>query len=318
MPHPAPSEPAPSALVAPDRIDAVRAFNRFYTQRIGVLEAHYQASPFSLAEARVLYEIAQRDRPAAGEIARDLGLDNGYLSRILSRFEKDGLIRREASKTDGRQTLLSPTARGRRQYEALEAATRHGIGEMLAALPDSTQQEVAAAMDTIRRALSDDAPAAPFTLRPPAPGDFGWIVERHGTIYGHDYGWRGPFEGLCARIAADFVEKHDPRRERCWIAERDGARAGSIFLMKDSDEVARIRLLLVEPWARGHGIGERLTQECIAFARACGYRRVTLWTHSNLTSARRIYQRAGFTLTATQPHSDWGPTIVGETWDLTL
>ncbi|MBN9050359.1 MAG: MarR family transcriptional regulator [Rhizobiales bacterium] len=314
-----PDTDAPTPAFPPaDRIDAVRAFNRFYTQRIGVLEAHYQASPFSLTEARALYEIIHRDHPAAGEIARDLGLDNGYLSRILSRFEKDGLIRREVSKTDGRQTLLSATARGRRQYETLEAATRRGIGEMLAALPDSAQQDVAAAMDTIRRALSDDTPAVPFILRAPAPGDFGWIVARHGEIYGRDYGWLGPFEGLCARIAADFVEKHDPRRERCWIAERDGARAGSIFLMKDSDETARIRLLLVEPWARGHGIGERLTQECIAFARAAGYRHVTLWTHSILTSARRIYQRAGFTLTATKPHSDWGPEIVGETWDLKL
>jgi DNA-binding MarR family transcriptional regulator/GNAT superfamily N-acetyltransferase len=309
---------AAPAVASSHRIDAVRAFNRFYTQRIGVLEAHYQASPFSLAEARVLYEIVHRDRPAPGEIARDLGLDNGYLSRKLSRFEKDGLIRREASKTDGRQTLLSATARGRRQYEALENATRRGIGEMLAALPESTQHDIAAAMDTIRRALSGDHPAAPFILRAPAPGDFGWIVERHGTSYGRDYGWRGPFEGLCARIAADFVEKHDPRRERCWIAERDGARAGSIFLMKDSEEVARIRLLRFEPWARGHGIGEKLTQECFAFARASGYRRASLWTHSNLTAARRIYQRSGFTLTSTKPHSDWGPKIVGETWDLVL
>ncbi|MCW5683479.1 MAG: MarR family transcriptional regulator [Pseudolabrys sp.] len=314
-----PDTDAPTPAPPPaDRIDAVRAFNRFYTQRIGALEAHYQASPFSLAEARALYEIVHRDHPAAGEIARDLGLDNGYLSRILSRFENDGLIRREASKTDGRQTLLSATARGRRQYETLEAATRRGIGEMLAALPDSAQQDVATAMDTIRRALSDDTAPVPFILRAPTPGDFGWIVARHGEIYGRDYGWRGPFEGLCARIAADFVEKHDPQRERCWIAERDGARAGSIFLMKDSDETARIRLLLVEPWARGHSIGEKLTQECIAFARVAGYRRVTLWTHSILTSARRIYQRAGFTLTATKPHSDWGPPIVGETWDLTL
>ena len=304
------------------RVDAVRRFNRFYTQRIGVLEHHYQHSPFSLAQARVLFELIRHGETTASRIARDLGLDDGYLSRILRGFEKDGLIRRAASKTDGRQSLLKPTARGRQRYAALEAATRQQTGAMLEALPPAAQQRVVTAMATITATLAppEDAPA--IALRAPQPGDFGWIVERHAVLYARDYGWTEPFEGLCAQIIADFANTHDPKRERCWIAERDGEAAGSIFLVKDADsasgDVARIRLLLVEPWARGAGIGERLVQECIAFARGAGYRRITLWTHSILTGARRIYRRAGFVLTASQPHQSWGKPVVGETWDLQL
>jgi len=304
------------------RVDAVRRFNRFYTQRIGVLEDHYQHSPFSLAQARVLFELIQRDETTATQIARELGLDDGYLSRILRGFEKDGLIRRTASKADGRQSLLQPTARGRQRYAALDAATRQQIGTMLAALPPAAQQRVVAAMATIMTTLAPSDAAPALVLRGPRPGDFGWIVERHAVLYAREYGWTEPFEGLCAQIVADFANNHDPRRERCWIAERGGENAGSIFLVKDADspsgDVARIRLLLVEPWARGAGIGERLVQESIAFARGAGYRKITLWTHSILTGARRIYRRAGFVLVASRPHQSWGKPVVGETWDFQL
>ncbi len=300
------------------RIDAVRRFNRFYTRRVGALEDHYQESPFSLAEARVLYEVVHGNGVAASDIVRELGLDDGYLSRILRRFEKDKLIRREPSKKDGRQSLLSATARGREQFATLENATRKGIGEMLGALPPPTQDRVVAAMNAVASALSAQRDIRRYILRAPAAGDFGWIVESHGRLYGQEYGWTGKFEGLCAQIVADFINKNDPKRERCWIAEHNGKNAGSAMLVKDSETVARIRLLLVEPDARGLGIGEHLTAECIAFARACRYRKLTLWTHSILTGARRIYQRAGFKLVSSKPHKSWGKAVIGETWDLKL
>jgi DNA-binding MarR family transcriptional regulator/GNAT superfamily N-acetyltransferase len=303
------------------RVDSVRSFNRFYTQRIGILAGAYQESPFSLTEARVLYEIVHGDSPPASTIARELGLDDGYLSRILRGFEKDGLIRREASLDDGRQSLLSPTAKGKQKFAALEAATRSNIGAMLRKLQDADQQRVVAAMETIVDTLSDGPVAvdSAFVLRSPLPGDFGWIVARHGLLYAQEYGWTGAaFESLCAKIVADFAGNNDPKRERCFIAERGGEKMGSVMLVKDSAQVARIRLLLVEPSARGLGIGEKLTQECLAFARAANYRKVTLWTHSILTGARRIYQRAGFKLIKSKKHNDWGTPLVGETWELTL
>lgn len=300
-------------------IAAVRRFNRFYTQRIGVLQEGWLDSPFSLTEARVLYELIHRDKQTATELANDLGLDAGYLSRILKRFQKQGFIRKETSPADGRRSLLSVTANGRKAFAPLESHTRVEVRRMLDKLSNGTQRRLLAAMQTIEQALSKTGAAGvPYLLREPRPGDFGWVVSRHATLYGEEYGWGGPFEGLCAQIVADFVNKYDPARERCWIAEREGENAGSVFLVKDSDDVARIRLLLVEPTARGLGIGAHLVGECIAFARQAGYRKITLWTHSVLIVARNIYERAGFKLIDSKPHNSWGKEVVGETWDLGL
>jgi DNA-binding MarR family transcriptional regulator/N-acetylglutamate synthase-like GNAT family acetyltransferase len=301
------------------RIAAVRRFNRFYTQHIGVLREGWLDSTYSLTEARVLYELTARERATASEIANTLDLDAGYLSRILRRFHKEGLIRKQVSPVDARQTFLSLTARGRKAFAPLEARSGRQVGTMLARLPAPGQDRLVAAMHTVETLLASPAEAAEgYILRGPRPGDFGWIVSRHAILYAQDYGWTDPFEGLCAQIVADFVNNFDPQRERCWIAERNGENVGSVMLAKDSAEVARLRLLLVEPSARGLGIGTRLTEECIAFARVSGYRSVTLWTHSVLTAARLIYERAGFHLTSSEPRRSWGQDVVSEIWDLTL
>jgi DNA-binding MarR family transcriptional regulator/GNAT superfamily N-acetyltransferase len=306
-------------LAFADRIAAVRHFNRFYTQRIGVLQDGFAESPFSLTQARVLYEIRQRDGATASDIARGLGLDAGYLSRMLRRFHKLGLIGKRTSATDARQSFLSLTARGRVAFAPLEARTKRQVGAMLRRLTATQQRDLVSALPTAETLLSERAKSVPdVILRQPKPGDFGWIVARHAVLYQQEYGWIEPFEGLCAQIVADFVNKFDARRERCWIAELDGENVGSVFLAKDSDEIARLRLLLVEPSARGHGIGKRLTDECIHFARQCGYRKITLWTHSVLTAARHVYQQAGFRLTSSEPRQSWGQDVVSEHWDLQL
>ena len=308
-----------------ERVAAVRRFNRFYTARIGVLQAGYADSPFSLTEARVLYEIRERDRPTATDIGRDLDLDAGYLSRILRRFQKLGLIRKETSPTDARQSLLSLTARGRKAFAPVEARSARRVGAMLDALTTAQQADLVAALHTAETLLAgrpqepSKAPPSPQPiLRQPRAGDFGWIVERHGILYAQEYGWGGNFEGVCAEIVADFVNTFDPQCERGWIAELDGRNVGCVLLVKDKPGVARLRLLLVEPSARGLGIGARLTDECIGFARACGYRKMTLWTHSVLTAARSIYARAGFTLTSSERKQSFGCEVVSEHWDLTL
>lgn len=307
------------AMTQSEAIAAVRHFNRFYTRHLGVLQQKdWLDSPFSLAEARVLYELTQRAAPTATEIGGELGLDAGYLSRILRRFQQQGLIRRETSAADGRRSHLSLTAKGRKAFAPLESRTKEQVAAMLKAVPSERQQHLLAAMRTIEQALQSKDALASFILRPPCPGDLGWVVQRHAILYEQEYGWGGPFEGLCAQIVADFAKDFDPRRERCWIAERGGENAGSVFLVKESDDVARMRLLLVEPSARGLGIGEALVDASIAFAREAGYRCVTLWTHQVLTAARGIYQRKGFTLTESRPHNSWGPEVVGETWDLKL
>ena len=280
-----------SVPVAPDRIAAVRRFNRFYTQRIGVLREPWLDSPFSLTEARVLYEIGQRAGVTASGIGDELGLDAGYLSRMLGRFHKDGLIRKQVSPTTGVRRLLSMTARGRKAFAPLEAHARTQIGAMLEQLPPDGQDRLVSAMSTVETLLAP-GPTPGFTLREPRAGDYGWIVTRHATLYAQEYGWTENFEGVCAQIVADFVNNFDSKYERAWIAERDGERLGSILLAKDTAEVARLRLLLVEPSARGLGIGKALTGECVAFARQCGYRRITLWTHRVLTAARHIYEQS--------------------------
>jgi DNA-binding MarR family transcriptional regulator/GNAT superfamily N-acetyltransferase len=303
------------------RIAAVRRFNRFYTQHLGVLRDGYLDSPFSLTQARVLYEIRERGKgtgqTTATEVGRDLGLDAGYLSRLVAQFEKSGLIRKERSPSDGRQSFLSITAMGRKAMDLLEQRTVRQVGDVLHRLSDPEQDRLVCAMRAVERMIAPEAPAKPeIVLREPKPGDLGWIVARHGTLYAEEYGWGENFEGLCAQIVAEFAANYDAKRERCWIAEMDGENVGSVFLVKDSDEIARIRLLLVDPAARGRGLGTRLTDECVRFAKAAGYRGITLWTHSVLAAARHVYSKAGFTLTSSEKRKSFGKQVVSEIWDL--
>jgi DNA-binding MarR family transcriptional regulator/ribosomal protein S18 acetylase RimI-like enzyme len=299
------------------QIAAVRAFNRFYTNKLGVLGQQLLKSPFSLSEARVLYEIANRDSPSAKEIGIGLGLDPGYLSRIVQKFDEDGLIIRKPLPTDRRQFQLGLTAKGRQAFAKLDRSSQDEVAEMLAILPDGDRQRLIQAMATIERLLSNTAPAA-ASLREPRPGDMGWVVQSHGALYAGEYGFDASFEALVAEIAAKFLGSFDASRERCWIAELDGAQVGSVFLVKHSDDVAKLRLLLVDPAGRGQGLGRHLVGECVAFARACGYRKITLWTQSILTAARKIYQDAGFVLVASEPHRSFGQSLIGETWELKL
>ena len=303
----------------PERVAAVRRFNRFYTQHLGVLQHGWLDSPFSLTEARVLYEIKQRDRATATDIGRELGLDAGYLSRILRRFQKGGLIRRETSPDDGRQSFLSITARGRKVFDPLEERTERDVGAVLGRLAAPEQRQLVSAMHAIERMIGAPSPQPDeIVLREPKPGDLGWVVARHAELYAEEYGWAENFEGICAQIVADYVKNFDPKCERCWIAEMGGRNVGCVFLVKDSEAVARLRLLLVDPAARGRGLGKRLTDECVRFARERGYKRITLWTHKVLTAARHIYKSAGFTLTSSEAKRSFGKAVVSEFWDLTL
>jgi DNA-binding MarR family transcriptional regulator/GNAT superfamily N-acetyltransferase len=305
------------------RVAAMRRFSRFYTRRIGVLQDRFLQSPFSLAEARVLYELTQRERPTATELAACLDLDAGYLSRILRGFAERGLVTKTPSPEDRRQSRLALTPKGRKAYAPLERRSHDDVAAMLGALPEADQERVLAAMGTIERLIGEPrreptAEQRSYVLRAPLTGEMGWVVARHAALYAQEYGWGARFEGLCAEIVAEMIATYDPARDRHWIAEMDGEPVGSVFCVKASDEVAKIRLLLVEPKARGHGIGARLVDECITFARAAGYKKMTLWTHSVLTAARRIYQAAGFELLAQWEHADWGVPVVGETWDREL
>jgi len=298
------------------RVAAVRRFNRFYTRTIGVLQEGLLRSSFSLAEARVLYELAQCQGTTATGLGRELGLDSGYLSRILQRFERDGLIARVPSEADRRQSALSLTNAGREAFAPLDASSRDEIGT----LPEPAQAVLVAAMGRIESLLGSPNSAAtePWLLRQHRPGDIGWVVARHGALYAEEYNFDQRFEALVAKVAGAFLASHDAARERCWIAERNGVNIGSVFLVRESDDIARLRLLMVEPAARGLGIGKRLVAECIGFARTAGYRRVTLWTNDVLTAARAIYQQAGFRLASSAPHREFGPPMVGEDWDLEL
>ena len=301
------------------RVGAVRRFNRLYTRRIGVLQDGFLQSPYSLAEARVLYELAQRERPTATELAAELGLDHGYLSRILRGFNERGFITKTPSPNDRRQSLLSLTAKGRMAFAPLDRRSQNEIAAMIGKLSVADQSRIVAAMHTIESALGEaPAPQVPYVLRPPRAGDMGWIVARHGALYGEEYGWDERIEALTAEIVAAFVRNHDRKRERCWIAEREGENVGSVLLMRDTDEIARLRLLLVEPKARGLGIGARLVEEALRFAREARYQKIALWTHGVLIGARRLYERAGFRLVASTTHDDFGPMLVSETWDLDL
>ncbi len=302
------------------QIDQVRRFNRFYTRQIGVLDEGMLASPYSLTEVRVLYELAHREQPTASEVGKALGLDGGYLSRILRSFQQRGLLDSTPSAADGRQILLRLTEQGRETLAALESRTREAIGAMLERLPAADQQRLVGAMHAVEALLDGGTPgpSEPYLLRPPRPGDMGWIVHRHGVLYGQEHGFDQRFEALVAEIVAKFVRDLDPARERCWIAERDGEAIGSVCLVKETEKVARLRLLLVEPRARGLGLGRRLVAECIRFARTTGYRQITLMTEASLQAARHLYQEAGFRLVHEEPHRSWGPDCVTQSWDLDL
>jgi DNA-binding MarR family transcriptional regulator/GNAT superfamily N-acetyltransferase len=303
-------------------VKAVRQFNRFYTREIGALDP-YLGGSLPLTEVRVLYELAHRSEPVASEIARDLGLDGGYLSRILRRFESQGWITRSARAGDGRQSLLTLTPTGREAFEPLQQKSRDEAAALLQRLAPADQQRLIHAMETVQSLLGPartGAPAAPRTvlLRDPAPGDIGWVVQQHGELYAREYGWNGEFEALVADIAARFMRNFQPEREKCWIAELDGERVGAVFLCAKSATTAQLRMLLLAPRARGMGLGARLTDECIAFARAKGYRKMVLWTNSCLTAARGIYAGRGFKLDKSEPYEGFGQQLVGETWSLKL
>jgi DNA-binding MarR family transcriptional regulator/N-acetylglutamate synthase-like GNAT family acetyltransferase len=301
------------------RVAGVRRFNRFYTRRIGVLQEGLLSTPFSLTEARVLYELAHREEATAGALARDLDLDAGYLSRILKGFEERRLIRRAPSQSDARQSLLVLTALGRAAFAPLDRRSQEQVGAMLGALSEQQQQKLVADMEEIEVLLGEQPHAqAPYILRPHRPGDLGWIVHRHGALYADEYGWDERFEALVAEIVAQFLNRFDPKRERCWIAEREREILGSVLMVRESDEVAKLRLLLVEPRARGLGIGRRLVEECLRFAKQAGYKRMNLWTNDVLVAARRIYEAAGFHLTAEEAHHSFGKDLVSQTWERDL
>jgi DNA-binding MarR family transcriptional regulator/GNAT superfamily N-acetyltransferase len=301
------------------RVAAVRRFNRFYTRQIGLLQEGYLDSPFSLTQVRVLYEIANDEGTTASRLARNLGLDPGYLSRILRSFTSLGLVERTPSKTDRRQSTLSLTARGREAFALLDQRSHDDIAALLSRLSPAKQERVVEAMQTIETLLGGQPKSGvPYLLRPPRPGDMGWVVQRHGAVYAQEYGWDETFEALVAEIVAAFVRNFDPKRERCWIAEMDGKNVGCVFCVKQSELVGQLRLLLVEPEARGMGIGRRLVDECVRFARSVGYRKMVLWTNDVLVSARRIYEAVGFRLVEESPHHSFGRDLVGQTWEMEL
>jgi DNA-binding MarR family transcriptional regulator/GNAT superfamily N-acetyltransferase len=301
------------------RVAAVRRFSRFYTPRIGVLDEAYLQTPFSVAEGRVLYELAHRDRTTASELVRDLGIDAGYLSRILRGFEAKGLVSKEPSPIDARQLQLSITDAGRDAFAPLNAHSREGVAAMLRELSEPDQIRVVEAMETIEALLgAKPERKAPYLLRAQEPGDMGWVVQAHGALYAREYGFDQTFEALVAEITAKFINEFDPTSERCWIAEKDGEPVGSVFLVRQSKTVAKLRLLIVDPKARGLGIGNRLVAECIRFARERGYKKITLWTQSILIAARQIYTQAGFKMVAAEENHAFGKDLISETWELKL
>jgi DNA-binding MarR family transcriptional regulator/GNAT superfamily N-acetyltransferase len=300
------------------RIDAVRRFNRFYTRHIGLLHEGLLNSPFSLTESRVLYELAHRENPTASELSKDLGIDPGYLSRILKRFKKKDLAAAQPSRADGRQSLLSLTKRGKAEAATLNDRSHAEITAILDKLPLSGQANLVQAMQTIETLLAQKPLERNYTLRDRQPGDMGWIVYLHGALYFREYGWTDEFEAFVAEISAEFIRNYDPHWERCWIAELDGRIAGAVVVVKQSKKVAKLRLLIVDPDARGLGIGARLVDECIQFARRTGYRKMTLWTNSILHAARHIYESAGFECTAQEKRHSFGHDLVFETWTLEL
>jgi DNA-binding MarR family transcriptional regulator/GNAT superfamily N-acetyltransferase len=309
------------------RVETLREFNRFYTRRIGVLHEGLLHTRFTLTESRLLWELAHRSGTTATELSRDLDLDAGYLSRLLGSFKERGLIKSTRSNDDARHLHLSLTAAGRRAFAPLNTRSQAEVTALLSALTEAQQRRLLASMAVIEQLLGDSSRhKVPYLLRAHHAGDMGWVVSRHGALYAREYGWDMRFEALVARITADFIDRFDARHEACWIAERDGENVGSVFLVRSRDDrthepidgVAQLRMLLVEPAARGLGIGARLVAECERFARERGYRRIMLWTNSVLLAARGIYQKAGYRLVASQPHHSFGHDLVGETWELVL
>ena len=301
-----------------DTVAAVRRFNRFYTGAIGVLDKAYLGGPYTLAENRVVYEIGTRRTVTPGQIAAELSLDPGYLSRMLTRLERDGLIARRKSDEDGRSVTLSLTGQGQTYFTTVDARSAALVEGLMEGLTCAQRIRLADALETVRDLLAPERAPSPATLRPHQAGDMGWIVEQHALIYGGEYGWNAGIEAVTARVCTAFLEHHDPARERCWVAVQGGERLGSVFLVKETEEVARLRLLLLTPAARGQGLGRKLVEECVAFARAAGYREIVLWTHEVLTAARKIYAAVGFSLEETWIHEEFGRPEVSETWRLRL
>ena len=300
-------------------VEAVRRFSRFYTRQVGVLHEGYNGSEFSLTEARVIYELAHREAATASDLAKYLGLDPGYLSRLLKNFQERMLVQRQASDLDARQDLLRLTELGQQRFAELNARSRGDMAKMLSALTARQQQRLISAMSEIEALLSAEPErGAPYILRPHQPGDIGWAVQKHGELYAREYGWDETFEALAAEVGAKFLRDFDPKKERAWVAEKDGENVGFVMLIRQSDEVAKLRMLLVDPKARGLGIGKRLVEECIRFARNRGYKKITLWTNDILVTACHIYRETGFKLMAEERHHSFGHDLVGQTWELDL
>jgi DNA-binding MarR family transcriptional regulator/GNAT superfamily N-acetyltransferase len=303
----------------PTHIESIRRFNRFYTRQIGVLEEGLVQSPYSLTEARIIYELAHHEQTTAAKLASELKLDAGYLSRILRDFAQRGLIDKQPSETDGRQTVLSLSEVGQGAFALLNSRSRNQIEAMLNGLSVADQNRLTDAMNTIESLLgSTPEHSVPYLLRPHQPGDMGWVVERHGILYNSEYGWDETFEALVAGIVSEFINNFDPKHERCWMAEMNGEIVGSVFVVKKTDDIAKLRLLIVDPKARGMGIGKRLVDECIRFSRQAGYHKMTLWTNNVLTAARHIYKSAGFQMIEEEPHHSFGYDLISETWELDL
>ena len=301
-----------------ERIAAVRRFSRFYTRQLGLLQESLVHTRFSLTEARVLYELAHRETMTASELASDLDLDHGYLSRILRRFGDEGLLKKVRAANDGRQSVISITAKGRKAFAPLNKNSHDQVAAMLERLQPAEQQRVTGAMASIEALLGEAPSSAPIILRPHEPGDMGWVTSANAALYAKEYGWDLTYEALVARITADFIDNFNPKRERCWIAELDGERVGSVFVVRKTDEIAKLRLLILDPKARGLGLGRRLVEECLRFAKSAGYSSMTLWTQGILIAARAIYAQAGFKLVAEEPHHSFGVDLIGETWERDL
>lgn len=312
-------DPAAASSTLQQQVEAVRRFGRFYTRFLGVLREHLLDSPFSLTEARVIYELAHRVTADLGTLTAALSLDSGYMSRLMGRLEQGGILTKTRSPDDKRVKLLSLTERGQRSFADLDDASARQVERALHALDPADRPRLIRAMETIEDLLGVPVPdRVPYMLRPHQPGDLGWVVQRHGIVYADEYNWNTEFEGLVAEIVGAFARNFDHQRERCWIAEKDGENVGSVFLVKKSDEVAQLRLLLVDSRARGLGIGGRLVQECTRFGRQAGYRSIVLWTNSVLDSARRIYESEGYRLIREEPHHSFGHDLVGQYWELAL
>ena len=308
-----------TALSFEEKIAVVRQFNRFLTRNIGVLREGLLHSPYSLTEGRIIYEIASAGNLIAADLSKELGLDPGYLSRMLDRLEQKGLLEKIRDESDGRQRILQLTAEGKKVFSLLDSRSREEVAEMLNRLSTQEQSNLIQAMYTIEQLLEDGLKyAEPYFLRQHEPGDMGWVIHMHGRLYAKEYGWDEHFEAFVAQICSDFIRQYKPSRERCWIAEIGGQIVGSIFVVKETDEVAKLRLLIVDPKARGLGLGKRLVDEAIRFARRMGYKKLVLWTNNVLVIARNIYKNAGFELVEQKPHHSFGHDLIGEHWELSL